>query len=117
MAVDSDNDTCHYAIDLLIVEVCYSFAFYTIISNMPNYLANIHHFSLKSNGLLSAMPHFMSLSAFIGCGLCLLGMAFAGCNSTLVVLLFTVGVGLSGLIYAGYLVAYTEMTPNYMRVS
>ncbi|GAV02635.1 hypothetical protein RvY_13174-2 [Ramazzottius varieornatus] len=131
---------------LLLVEIFHSYAFYVIISNMPTYLNNIHRFSLKSNGLLSAMPYLvrwmvtlvvvsttdwiltrkfcsatvlrksMSLCAFIGCGLSLLGVAFSGCNSVLVVALFTVGVGFSGLNYGGYLVAYFEMSPNYASI-
>ncbi|XP_055354594.1 sialin-like isoform X2 [Paramacrobiotus metropolitanus] len=114
---------------LLAVEFGHNWAFYTLLTNLPTYLSNILHYSLKSNGVLSALPYtlrfvltmislfasdwiqsrqhwsttflrkFFSLGAFLGCGAALVGVAFSGCNSTLTLVLFTFGVGISGHHY------------------
>ncbi|GAV06536.1 hypothetical protein RvY_16505 [Ramazzottius varieornatus] len=129
-----------------IVEFCYQYGFFTIVANLPTYLSNIHHFSLQSNGLISAMPYLvrwilticsanladwilvkkfcsrttlrksMSVFAFVTCGLCLVGVAYSGCNSTLAIALFTIGVGCSGAVFAGHVVAYSDMSVMYSSV-
>ncbi|OQV12809.1 Sialin [Hypsibius exemplaris] len=104
---------------LLISEFGYNWGFYVLLTNLPTYLNNILHFSLKSNGALSAMPYLsvdFLIGAFVGTGSALVGVAYAGCDATLAVALFAVGVGLSGGVYVGHFIMYTEMSPNYAGI-
>lgn len=43
-------------------------------------------------------------------------MAFAGCDSTLAVALFAVAVGMSGCVYVGHLINYSEFSPNFAGI-
>ncbi|OQV12807.1 Sialin [Hypsibius exemplaris] len=131
---------------LLVAEFGHNWGFYVLLTNLPTYLNNILHFSLKSNGALSAMPYLVrwfvtilsvclsdwiltknfctptvlrkifSIGAFVGTGSALVGVAYAGCDATAAVALFALAVGLSGWVYVGYLVQYTEMSPNYAGI-
>lgn len=128
---------------IFIVEFGHNWGFYVLLTNLPTYMNNILHFSLKSNGVLSAMPYLVrwfvtivavflsdwmrtrqtcsptvlrkgfSMAAFVDTGGALLGVAFAGCASSVAVVLFAVAVGLSGLVYVGHLINYAELSANF----
>ena len=48
-----------------------------------------------------------------GTAAALTGVGFAGCDSTLAVVLFALAIGMSGCLYAGYLINYTELSVKY----
>ncbi|GAV06537.1 hypothetical protein RvY_16506 [Ramazzottius varieornatus] len=131
---------------ILTVEFCNQGSFFTLIFYLPTYLNNIHHFSIKSNGSLSALPYLlcwvvtlsagriadfvltrkycsattlrkiMSCGAFATCGSCLVGVAFSGCSSTIAVTCFIIGIGFNGGALVGHVVAYSDMSPNYSSI-
>ncbi|GAV06995.1 hypothetical protein RvY_16895 [Ramazzottius varieornatus] len=128
---------------VLVVEFGHHWAFYTMTTNLPTYFDHILHLSIRRNGALSAMPYLVrfivtilavflgdywrtqrtfspstlrkifSNTAFVGSGAALIAVAFVGCNSTQVVALFGAAVGFSGMIYAGYIIGYSEMSPTF----
>ncbi|XP_055338854.1 sialin-like [Paramacrobiotus metropolitanus] len=131
---------------ILVVEFGHNWGFYTMLTNLPTYLSNIQHYSLKKNGFLSALPylvrwaaivmvvyaadwlrskHFMSVSAlrktfttvsFIITAGALIGLGYAGCNSALAVSLLVLTVGIWSLNSAGYFLGYVEMSPEFSGV-
>ena len=58
----------------------------------------------------------MSVGVFVSYGSCLVGVAYSGCDSTLAITLFTIGVGCSGAVFAGHVVAYNDMSVTYSSV-
>lgn len=51
--------------------------------------------------------------AFFGTAICLMGVVWAKCDSTLSVILFTVAMGLNGLTFSGFLITHVDMAPDY----
>ncbi|XP_035211568.1 putative inorganic phosphate cotransporter isoform X1 [Stegodyphus dumicola] len=120
-----------------------NWGFYTLLTEMPTYLSNILHFDLKKNGTLSALPYLMqavcamlaSISAdklratnrftittirkiinsiaFFGPGVCVLAVAFVGCNPVIIVVLLTVSLGLNGFMFSGFNVTHVDMSPEF----
>lgn len=116
---------------------------YTLLTELPSYLKNIQHFGIKQNGYLSALPYmlqaitswgagyladhirrrdlfsvsiirkFCNSFAFFGAATCLFGVTFAGCNAALSVVLFTIGMGINGFSYSGYMVTHVDMSPDF----
>lgn len=131
---------------LMVVEFGHNWAFYTLLTNLPTYMNNILHFSLKSNGVLSALPYMFrfiltisavcfsdwmnarafwttttlrktfSIVAFMGCGGALVAVGFSGCNRTLAVSIFAFGVAISGSTFAGHLINYTELSTRFAGI-
>lgn len=117
--------------------------FYTIITELPTYLANIQHFDMNSTGVLSALPYAVAwvFSLFWGFlveklassgimtilqirnmsmaiayylpSLCLMGMCFVNCNGVLAMVLLCLAVGLATPNMAGYLCAHQDLAPNF----
>lgn len=49
-------------------------------------------------------------------GLFMLGASYAGCDKTMVVIMFTIGMGLMGPFYCGMKVNTLDLSPNYAGV-
>lgn len=70
------------------------------------------------NRLITSI-HFKYLnghSAAIGPGCFIIGASYAGCNKTVVVALFTIGMGCMGTFYSGLKVNNLDLAPNYAGV-
>ncbi|XP_055339710.1 putative inorganic phosphate cotransporter [Paramacrobiotus metropolitanus] len=119
-----------------------NWGFVTLLTNLPTYLHEILHFSLKSNGLLSALPYlavticiqifsiasdwlrqrgYMSttnvrkVTQMIGLlspAACLVGVGCT-CDAYMAVTLLVVGVGLSGAAFAGIKANFIDLAPKY----
>ncbi|KAA0200023.1 hypothetical protein HAZT_HAZT001236 [Hyalella azteca] len=128
---------------VVVAHFCANWGFYCLLTEMPSYLAKVLHFNLHTNGLVSSLPfiakwctlltfpaymdrkvlkgeislynarRFSSFAGLLIPGLLLTTIGLAGCNRTLVVMILTLAVGLSGLDHAGHLCAFQELAPNF----
>ncbi|XP_037799091.1 LOW QUALITY PROTEIN: sialin-like [Penaeus monodon] len=119
-----------------------NFGFYTLLTEMPTYLANIQHFNVKSNGLLSGLPYACMLCtslawgvvvdrllaakclslkavrristaiAFYVAALALIAMCFVDCNSSVAMVVLCISVGISGCAYSGSCLTELDIAPN-----
>ncbi|XP_037799883.1 putative inorganic phosphate cotransporter [Penaeus monodon] len=115
---------------------------FSLLAELPSYLHNIHHFDMKSNGMLSALPYLalwlFSLAysaamdrllssgrlsviavrkvsmaiASLGRALGLLALCFVGCDSVAVIAAICVSVGLGGSVYCGFMCSHQDLAPN-----
>ncbi|XP_071516727.1 sialin-like isoform X2 [Panulirus ornatus] len=113
-----------------------------LLTEMPNYLKNLQHFDLNSNGLLSALPymvtgvvailwamlmdhltvtHTLTITsvrkiseavAMYGPAVCMVGMCFVGCNWVMSVVVLCLLVGLNGVITSGHHCSNQDLAPN-----
>ncbi|XP_071043252.1 putative inorganic phosphate cotransporter [Parasteatoda tepidariorum] len=123
--------------------VGHNFGYLMLMTELPTYLSTILHFNLAANGLLSALPFILQLfvswiaswaadklrkankfsitvirKLFNTIGMtapaiCLLAVTQLGCQPELIVVLFTIGLGIDGCIFSGYNITPVDMTPNF----
>ncbi|XP_033335730.1 putative inorganic phosphate cotransporter isoform X1 [Megalopta genalis] len=128
---------------LIMAQIGHDWGFFTLINDLPKYMSNVLKYSIKSNGLLSALPYLtmwvcsiitswladwmitsgaMSRTnvrklgttiASLGPGIFIIAASYAGCDRTLVVVMFTVGATLMGTFYPGMKVNALDLSPNY----
>ncbi|XP_046751246.1 putative inorganic phosphate cotransporter isoform X2 [Diprion similis] len=128
---------------LVITQIGHDWGFFTMVTDLPKYMSSVLKFSIASNGLLTALPYlcmwFVSIAsswladwminsgltsrgttrklfttvASIGPAIFLVAASYAGCDSVLVVVLFTVGMALMGTFYPGMKVNALDLSPNY----
>lgn len=128
---------------LVTASVGHDWGFYTMVTDLPKYMSGVLKFSIKENGLLTALPYLcmwcvsivsswiadwmintgiMSRShvrklfttiASIGPACFLVAASYAGCDRVIVVTLFTVGMSLMGCFYPGMRVNALDLSPNY----
>lgn len=112
---------------LVAAQVGHDWGFFTLLNDLPKYMSTVLKYSIKSNGFLSAMPYLtmwicslvtsfladwmitsglMSRTnvrklgttiASLGPGAFIIGAAYAKCDRTTVVIMFTVGTTLMGM--------------------
>lgn len=128
---------------LVIAQVGHDWGLFTIVTDLPLYMNDILHFSIKSNGLLITLPYLamwiVSLSSSVladwlinteklsrtnvrkllttvgstGPAVFIVGASYAGCNHGLAVTFFVLGMGLMGFYYPGMRVNILDLSPNY----
>ncbi|XP_046750761.1 putative inorganic phosphate cotransporter isoform X2 [Diprion similis] len=128
---------------LMIGKVGENFGFQTMVTDLPKYMSSVLKFSIQTNGFLSALPlvamwvggivsswladwmikedkisrtnlrKVCATIAAVGPAAFLVGASYAGCDRTLVVTLFTLGMGLMGFIYPSTMVNGLDLSPNY----
>lgn len=128
---------------LILAHFGQNWGFYMLLTELPTYLSTILHFDIKKNSYISSLPYLMQALVnwtfgyvadyirtkgyvsttvirkvcnsigFFSPGLCLIGVAFAGCNSTLNVVLFIIGMGFNGFIYSGFMTTHIDMAPDF----
>jgi len=130
---------------LIWTHACFNWTFYTLLTETPSYLADILHFDIAENGFISALPYLMEWiiivlggmvadhlrrqylstrivrrlfnSAGMFCQLlCLLGLAYVGCDRNLAVFLLIGATGFSGLSISGYMSNHLDIAPDYSGV-
>lgn len=114
---------------LIVAQIGHDWGFFTLINDLPKYMSNVLKYSIKSNGLLSALPYltmwlcsvvtscladwmitsgFMSRTnvrklgttiASLGPGAFVIAASYAECERTIVVVMFTIGATLMGTYY------------------
>ncbi|XP_008215710.1 putative inorganic phosphate cotransporter isoform X1 [Nasonia vitripennis] len=128
---------------LIAAQIGHDWGFFTMVTDLPKYMGSVLKFSIKDNGIYSSLPYlcmwFCSLFtswladwmitkgimsttnvrklgttiASVGPGLFIIGASYAGCDKTVVVILFTVGMTLMGTFYPGMKVNALDLSPNY----
>ncbi|XP_042888563.1 putative inorganic phosphate cotransporter isoform X2 [Penaeus japonicus] len=127
---------------IIIVHFGNNWGSFTFLAELPSYFKNIHHFDIKSNGLLSALP-FLTLWIFsvvystamdkllssrrlsiiavrkismaiasLGRALGLLALCFVGCDSVAAIAAICVSVGFGGSVYCGFMCSHQDLAPN-----
>ncbi|KAJ8922177.1 hypothetical protein NQ315_004112 [Exocentrus adspersus] len=131
---------------ILLAHMGHNYGYETLMTELPTYMKQVHHFSIKDNGILSALPYLAMwiFSIFIshvadwmltkpyfthtivrklingigqyGPAVALLAVSFTGCDKWLTVALLTVGVGLNGGIYSGFKVNHLDISPRFAGI-
>lgn len=120
-----------------------NWGFYMFLTELPTYLSAILHFSIKSNGGLSALPYLLqaivswivgyasdfarqkqyftvstirklcNTVGFFGPAICMIGVILAGCNGIWSMVFLTLAMGFNGCIYSGFMVTHVDMAPDF----
>ncbi|KAH8250691.1 hypothetical protein KR038_008041 [Drosophila bunnanda] len=128
---------------LVSAQIGHDWGFYIMVTDLPKYMADVLQFSIKANGLYSSLPYVMMWIVSVGSGfvadwmirrgimnttntrkvmtglaafgpaIFMVGASYAGCDRVLVVVLFTICMGLMGAYYAGMKLSPLDMSPNY----
>ncbi|CAG9812418.1 unnamed protein product [Phaedon cochleariae] len=128
---------------ILVTQCGQSWAFYTQLTELPTYMAQILHFDIQSNAVLSAIPYLTSwwcgilVSIFADSllsrgylspstsyklfntvasvipSLGLLGVAYVGCDRMGVQLLLALTGAFGGAVYAGNQMNHIALSPKY----
>ncbi|KAF4520508.1 hypothetical protein B566_EDAN004820 [Ephemera danica] len=116
---------------------------FTLLAHAPTYLNHIHGLGFRMTGLIAGVPHLcrllfallVSLIAdkllvsgrcnhtrvrkiatavcCLGQGVCMLGLAMAGCDASAAVLLLAAATTVNGAISTGPLASFVDISPNY----
>ncbi|XP_060523249.1 sialin [Cylas formicarius] len=135
--------TCLPLWAILVTQCGNSWAFYTQLTELPTYMAQILHFNIQANAILSAIPYltswwagiafsmvadwlltkgYVSLSmsyklwnsiASVIPSLGLLGVAYVGCDKLAVQLLLAITGAFGGATYAGNQMNHIALSPKY----
>ncbi|KAG7160652.1 Sialin-like 5 [Homarus americanus] len=119
------------------------FGFNLLLTQLPTYMSSILGFSIKTNGLLSAIPfvtqflgsilsgmwvtwllthkymtvftsrRIFSTISLVLPGIVLVIVGYVGCDITLAVALFPVSTAFSGAICSGHLANHLDLAPNF----
>lgn len=122
---------------LIAAQVGHDWGFFTLVTDLPKYMSSVLHYSIKSNGFVSALPYlvmwFCSIGsswladwmitkgvmsrtnvrklgttiASIGPGVFIIAASYASCEATTVVALFTIGMALMG--------TYTQIRVRFLK--
>ncbi|KPU74301.1 uncharacterized protein Dana_GF27078 [Drosophila ananassae] len=128
---------------LISAQIGHDWGFYIMVTDLPKYMADVMRFSIKANGLYSSLPYvtmwivsvasgfvadamitrncmnttntrkLMTAVAAFGPAIFMVAASYAGCDRLLVVILFTISMGLMGTYYAGMKLTPLDMSPNY----
>ncbi|XP_077286256.1 na[+]-dependent inorganic phosphate cotransporter [Arctopsyche grandis] len=120
---------------------------FTLMTQAPTYLKQIHGWDIRSTGILSGIPHLLRMgfaaifSQFgdyllrtnklsrtnvrkmatavccIGQGICTLGLAYVGCDKIAAVVLIMAATATNGAVSTGPLASFIDITPNYASVA
>ncbi|KAH1003189.1 hypothetical protein HUJ05_011129 [Dendroctonus ponderosae] len=131
---------------ILLAHMGHNYGYETLMTELPTYMKQVLNFSLKDNGLLSALPYLAMwlFSIFIshvadwlltkpcftltivrklinaigqyGPAVALFAAAFTGCDRWLTVAILTCGVGLNGGIYSGFKVNHLDISPQFAGI-
>ncbi|XP_063848009.1 sialin-like [Scylla paramamosain] len=128
---------------ITIMHIGHNWGYYTFVSELPVYLSNMQHFSIKSNGLLSALPYLikttfallfsllidratakgkLSVLSVRRIAMCvasylpaaaLIGMCFVGCDSVAAVVVMSAAVGVTGSAFCGLFCSHQDIAPHF----
>lgn len=135
--------TCLPLWAILVTQCGNSWAFYTLLTELPTYMAHILHFDIEANSVLSAIPYLTSwvagiffsiladwllLKGYITQSLSykvwnsvasvipslgLLGVAYVGCDKVAAQLLLAIPGAFGGAQYAGNQMNHIALSPKY----
>lgn len=133
-------------IALIIAQVGHNWGLFIVITDLPKYMNDVLRFSIKKNGLYTSLPYlfmwivgissgflsdylikrnhlsitlsrklFTSIAA-IGPAIFILFASYAGCDRTIVVVMFCLGMGFMGTFYSGIKANAIDLAPNYAGI-
>ncbi|KAK5640472.1 hypothetical protein RI129_011283 [Pyrocoelia pectoralis] len=119
---------------------------FTVMTNGPMFFKSVHGWNITTTGFLSGLPHlarmmfayaFSTLADYllttnkmtrtnvrkfatcfcnIGQGLCMIVMAYSGCNYTMAIVFLTAATGIHGASATGALANLVDISPNYASI-
>ncbi|KAL6448305.1 hypothetical protein ACFW04_000334 [Cataglyphis niger] len=128
---------------ILMAHMGQNYGYETLMTQLPTFMKQILHFSIKNNGAFSSLPYlamwlfsiFISHVAdwMISSGkyshtvtrkiinsigqyapaVALIAASYTGCNPSATIAIITVGVGLNGAIYSGFKVNHLDISPRF----
>ncbi|XP_055703598.1 putative inorganic phosphate cotransporter isoform X1 [Phlebotomus papatasi] len=131
---------------ILLAHMGQNYGYETLMTELPTYMKQVLRFSIKENGILSALPYLAMwlFSMFIsviadwmissnrfsltatrkiinsigqyGPAICLVVASFTGCDRILTVAVLTIGMGLNGGIYSGFKINHLDITPRFAGI-
>ncbi|KAL5286991.1 Picot family protein [Megaselia abdita] len=131
---------------ILLAHMGHNYGYETLMTELPTYMNQVLRFSLKANGILSALPYlamwlFSMFISFIadwmisssrfthtttrkiinsigqyGPGIALIAASYTGCDRVLTLAILTIGVGLNGGIYSGFKINHLDITPRFAGI-
>ncbi|GBP50287.1 Putative inorganic phosphate cotransporter [Eumeta japonica] len=131
---------------ILVAHVGQNYGYETLMTELPTFMRQVLHFSIKDNGFVSALPYLCMwlFSMFIsvvadwmlssgrfnhtqvrkiinsigeyGPAVGLFVAANTGCNPAATVAILAIGVGLNGGIYSGFKVNHLDISPRFAGI-
>ncbi|XP_062375636.1 sialin [Sardina pilchardus] len=131
---------------IVVAHFSYNWTFYTLLTLLPTYMNDILGFSIKQNGMLSALPYLgcwllallggqladylretclvrtvvvrkvFSLIGMVGPALFLIAAGFTNCNYVLAIAFLTVSSSLGGLSASGFNINHLDIAPSYAGI-
>uniref|UniRef100_A0A336K4P4 CSON011178 protein n=1 Tax=Culicoides sonorensis TaxID=179676 RepID=A0A336K4P4_CULSO len=128
---------------LICAQIGHDFGFFIMVTDLPKYMSDVLHFNIKQNGLYSSLPYLMmwivsitsgilgdwlikkdyigitnsrklfTTIASVGPAIFIMLASYAGCDKVLVVVHFTIAMGIMGTFYPGMKVNPLDLSPNY----
>ncbi|XP_072246727.1 sialin [Leuresthes tenuis] len=128
---------------IVVAHFSYNWTFYTLLTLLPTYMKDVLGFSIKQNGMLSALPYMgcavlavlsgqfadylretclyptiavrksFSLIGMIGPAVFLVAVGYTGCNYTLAVTFLTISSSLGGVSASGFNINHLDIAPSY----
>ncbi|XP_076055973.1 sialin-like [Oratosquilla oratoria] len=126
-----------------ITDFCGCWGLFLFLTKMPSYVKNVLGYPIAENGVVSAMPFLVRytgsvisgfvnqqllkkkvlslnksrrIAAAIGLlipAVCVLGVAYAGCQPTVALTLLSVGMFFNGFVSSGHVVNMIDIAPNH----
>jgi ACS family sodium-dependent inorganic phosphate cotransporter len=124
-------------------QIGHAFGYFTVVTDLPKYMADVLKFNIRENGLYSTLPYvamwimsilfgtisdwtlskgYISLTSsrklyttlsFTVPGVFLVIASFSGCNRMIAVLMFTIAMGFMGAYYSGMKANNLDLSPNF----
>lgn len=131
---------------IVVAHFSYNWTFYTLLTLLPTYMKDVLGFSIKQNGMLSALPYIgcaimavlsgqfadylretrncatvkvrkaFSLVGMIGPAIFLVAAGYTGCNYTLAVTFLTISSSLGGVSASGFNINHLDIAPSYAGI-
>ncbi|XP_063825999.1 putative inorganic phosphate cotransporter [Ostrinia nubilalis] len=130
-------------ISLIIANCAQNWGLWTLMTLMPSYLSQVQGVSIRSNGLMSAIPYFaifivgfvfgyiadvvvrnkwcsitttrkiFNTVGFFGPGFALIGLSYSPADVAIAVILLTLVMSLNAGHFTGFLLGHIDMAPNF----
>ncbi|KAJ8284991.1 hypothetical protein COCON_G00038410 [Conger conger] len=131
---------------IVVAHFSYNWTFYTLLTLLPTYMNKILGFSIKENGMLSALPYLgcwlfallggqladwlrerwfiptvtvrkaFSIAGMVGPALFLVAAGYTGCDYVMAVAFLTVSSALGGLSSSGFGIGHLDIAPSYAGI-
>ncbi|KAG9275405.1 sialin isoform X1 [Astyanax mexicanus] len=131
---------------IVVAHFSYNWTFYTLLTLLPTYMNDILGFSIKQNGMLSALPYLgcwllamgggqladylretcfyrtvivrksFTIIGMVGPAVFLVAAGYTNCNYVLAVAFLTISSSLGGLSASGFNINHLDIAPSYAGI-